>query len=47
MEEVLLDRNWLAGENFTFADIALTPYVNRLDMLALSRMWENANDYQE
>ena len=41
MEEVLLDRKWLAGEDFTFADIALTPYVNRLDMLALSGMWKN------
>ena len=41
MEEVLLDRKWLAGEDFTFADIALTPYVNRVDMLALSGMWEN------
>ena len=41
MEDVLADRNWLAGENFTFADIALTPYVNRLDMMALSGIWKN------
>ena len=40
MEDVLTDRKWLAGENFTFADIALTPYVNRLDMMALSGIWE-------
>jgi len=26
--------------NFTLADIALTPYVNWLDMMALSGMWE-------
>jgi glutathione S-transferase len=40
MEDVLFDYKWLAGQNFTFADIALTPYVNRLDMMALSGMWE-------
>ncbi len=41
MEEALQDRDWLAGGNFTFADIALTPYVNRLDMMSMSGMWEN------
>ncbi len=41
MEEVLQDHDWLAGDNFTFADIAMTPYVNRLDMLSLTPMWEN------
>ena len=40
IEDVLADGKWLAGENFTFADIAITPYVNRLDMMALSGMWE-------
>ena len=40
MEDVLVERKWLAGENFTFADIAMTPYVNRLNMMALSGMWE-------
>jgi ganglioside-induced differentiation-associated protein 1 len=39
MEETLADNEWLAGENFTFADIAMTPYVNRLDMLSMSGMW--------
>jgi len=36
MEETLGTRTWLAGDNFTFADIALTPYVNRLDMMSMS-----------
>ena len=40
MEETLVERKWLAGENFSFADIAMTPYINRLDMMALSGMWE-------
>jgi len=35
MESALVDRPWLAGETFSLADIAVTPYVNRLDMLKL------------
>ncbi len=41
MEDALNNGQWLAGDNFTFADIALTPYVNRLAMMAMSGMWEN------
>ena len=41
MEKVLQENTWLAGENFTFADIAMTPYVNRLEMLSMSGMWAN------
>ena len=33
-------RRWLAGEHFTLADVALTPYVNRLDMLGLAELWQ-------
>jgi len=39
MEEALAKNEWLAGDNFSFADIALTPYVNRLAMLSMSGMW--------
>ncbi|GAC34218.1 glutathione S-transferase family protein [Paraglaciecola polaris] len=41
MEETLKNHTWLAGETFSLADIGLTPYVNRLDMLNMSGMWEN------
>jgi glutathione S-transferase len=41
MEETLSTNTWLAGEEFSLADIALTPYINRLDMLSMSGMWEN------
>ena len=41
MEDALRDAQWLAGEAFTFADIAMTPYVVRLDMLSMQGMWEN------
>jgi ganglioside-induced differentiation-associated protein 1 len=39
MELGLQQSPWLAGENFSLADIALTPYVTRLDMLSMSEMW--------
>jgi glutathione S-transferase len=39
MEEKLRTSSWLAGPRFSLADIALTPYVTRLDMLSMSEMW--------
>ena len=30
---------WLAGSEFTLADIAIIPYVTRLDRLGLDGMW--------
>ncbi len=39
MDEALQERRWLAGDAFSLADIALTPYVNRLGMLNMSEMW--------
>ena len=41
MEAELQDRSWLAGAAFSIADIALTPYVNRLAMLGMADMWRN------
>ena len=40
MDETLLNSEWLAGDTFSLADIGLAPYVNRLDMLSMSGMWE-------
>ena len=31
---------WLAGPDYSLADIAATPYMVRLEMLKLSRMWD-------
>jgi glutathione S-transferase len=39
MESALADRQWLAGGAYSLADIALTPYVNRLDMLGMDDLW--------
>lgn len=40
MEAALSNHEWLAGDTFSLADIGLTPYVNRLDMLGMSGLWE-------
>jgi glutathione S-transferase len=39
MDDRLKSGPWLAGLSFSLADIALTPYVTRLDMLSMSEMW--------
>lgn len=39
METALADSPWLAGDRFTLADIALAPYLNRLDMLGMDGLW--------
>ncbi len=39
MEAALAKDEWLAGPDFSLADIALIPYVTRLDRLGLDGMW--------
>jgi glutathione S-transferase len=39
MEQTLEHGPWLAGSAFSMADIALAPYVNRLNALAMSGLW--------
>jgi len=41
MESALQRSPWLAGEQFSMADVAMTPYVNRLAILAMERLWES------
>jgi glutathione S-transferase len=41
MEHALASSEWLAGERFTMADVALAPYVNRLAALAMEPIWRN------
>ena len=40
VEDRLDGRPWLAGDAYSLADSALTPYIVRLDHLQLSRMWD-------
>jgi glutathione S-transferase len=39
MEKALEASAWLVGEALSMADIAMAPYVNRLDALAMSGFW--------
>lgn len=39
MDAALANDPWLAGAAFTLADIAILPYVWRLERLGLARMW--------
>jgi ganglioside-induced differentiation-associated protein 1 len=41
MEDALSDNEWLVGEEFSMADIALAPYVNRLAALAMDELWRD------
>lgn len=40
MEQTLGDSEWLVGERFSMADIAMAPYVNRLAGLSMTGLWE-------
>ena len=39
MDAVLEDQGWLAGSTISLADIALVPYILRLDHLGMAGMW--------
>jgi glutathione S-transferase len=41
MDRQLQTTEWLVGDAFSMADIALAPYVNRLAVLALDAIWSD------
>ncbi|MGE0628845.1 MAG: glutathione S-transferase family protein [Hyphomicrobiaceae bacterium] len=41
MEKSLAQSPWLVGDALSIADVAMSPYVNRLAALSMSGMWEN------
>ena len=45
MDETLSANEWLAGNSYSLADGALTPYANRLEMLGLSQLWEGKTHF--
>ena len=50
METVLSTRPWMAGATYSLADVALTPYLNRLSMLNMDGFWRryaNVSDWFE
>jgi len=40
MDDALGRGTWLAGERFSLADAAVIPYILRLDLLELKKIWE-------
>jgi glutathione S-transferase len=40
MDTALTSRRWLAGNDYSLADVAYTPYLTRLEHLALSAWWD-------
>lgn len=40
MERTLAQSPWLAGAQYSLADIALTPYMIRIEMLAIWELWQ-------
>ena len=42
MEADLADAPYLAGTGYSLADAAVTPYINRLDLLGLSFLWQQS-----
>ena len=41
MEHALGESQWLVGERFSMADMAMAPYVNRLAALSMERLWRH------
>lgn len=41
LEHTLSESRWLAGDQFSLADIGYTPYLTRLEHLALDKLWTN------
>lgn len=41
MQSALEKSKWLTGNNYALADVALTAYIDRLDYLGLSGLWED------
>lgn len=42
MEAALQNRDWLAGDEYTLADVSLTSYLNRVAELQFHPMWEES-----
>ncbi len=47
MEEALAENEWLVGDTYTFADAALSIYVNRIDCLSMAGIWEGKMPHLE
>jgi glutathione S-transferase len=43
IEATLKDSNWLAGDMFSLAEVGVTPFINRMEMLQLAGLWEKSH----
>lgn len=41
LDAALAERPWLVGAAFTLADVAMAPFVERIENLALQRLWRD------
>ena len=39
LDRALAGQDWLAGDRFSLADVAVAPFVTRLEMVAMGRLW--------
>lgn len=47
MDKALSDHEWLAGQMYSLADAAATPYVNRAAMLGMEALWARRPKLQQ
>ena len=47
MNTTLAESSWLAGENFSLADISLGVYVARLQSFQMAPLWDNLNNLND
>ena len=40
MDAALKQNEWLAGAHYSLADVAMSPFVERLDHLGMGDLWE-------
>jgi len=40
MDKNLKSQEWIVGDRYSLADVALTPYLNRLSMLSMDPFWQ-------
>jgi glutathione S-transferase len=43
LEAALGESQWLAGDIFSLAEVGITPFINRMEMLQLSGLWEKTH----
>lgn len=43
----LAERTWLAGDSFSLADVAMVPFVDRVEHLQLAHVWEGRSAIQD